>query len=73
MGEIPAPRDFAGRTLRQLDVGARYGVQVIFIRSPSGNESSPGFRVPTANARIGEHDSLILAGPKAAVDALEAE
>lgn len=73
VGEIPAPRDFAGRTLRQLDVGARYGVQVIFIRSPSGNESSPGFRVPTADARIGERDCLILAGPKAAVDALEAE
>jgi CIC family chloride channel protein len=67
--EIQAPRRFIGRTLRALDVRGRYGVQVIFIRSPARN--AEGLRVPTADDCINEGDRLIVAGPKAAADGLQ--
>ena len=65
--EIHAPRAFVGRTLRDLGVGSRHGVQVIFVRT-GGTQ----VRVPTADECIGERDALIVAGPKHAVDSLEA-
>jgi CIC family chloride channel protein len=68
--ELQAPRSFVGRTLRDLDISNRHGVQVIFIRTAAGDGEH--LRVPTADDYIGERDHLIVAGPKQAADALEA-
>ncbi len=68
--EIPSPRNFVGHSLRDLDIRARYGVQVIFIRT--ADNGSTRLRVPTADDRIGEHDTIIVAGLKAAADTLAA-
>jgi CIC family chloride channel protein len=65
--EIPAPRSFVGRTLRELDVRARHGVQVLFLRSRA---DGAGLRVPTPDETIGPEDALIVAGPRTAADAL---
>lgn len=65
--EVEAPRGFVGRTLRDLDIRSRHGVQVIFVRT-GGTE----VRVPTADECIGERDALIVAGPRQAVDSLAA-
>jgi CIC family chloride channel protein len=69
--ETQAPRSFVGRTLRQLNVRARYGIQVVFIRSRDGEAGEPKTIVPTPDYRIHEGDALIVAGPKEQVDALE--
>jgi len=67
--EIQAPRGFVGRTLRDLDIPRRHGVQVIFIRTHSGDGER--LRVPTADDRVSERDALIVAGPKEAADGLQ--
>jgi CIC family chloride channel protein len=69
--EIIAPRSFVGRTLRELDVRARYGVQVIFMRRRAAGDGAFDLRVPTADDVVEEGDGLIVAGPKAAADAVE--
>jgi chloride channel protein, CIC family len=66
--EIVAPRAFVGRTLRELDVRARHGVQVVFLKRREGDVQS--LRVPEANDRIVNGDMLIVAGRKEAADAL---
>jgi chloride channel protein, CIC family len=69
--EIIAPRSFVGRSLRELDVRARYGVQVIFVRRRAAGDGGVDLRVPTADDVLAEGDGLVVAGPKAAADALE--
>ncbi len=65
-----APRTFIGRALRDLDLPARYGVHVIFIRSGLGSDGAH-LRVPTADDRVREGDSLIVAGSKQTIGRLE--
>jgi CIC family chloride channel protein len=66
--ERPAPRSFAGRTLAELDIRKRGGVQVLLIRS-SGGEGR--IRVPGPDDRIDLGDHLVIAGPRRSVEKLE--
>jgi CIC family chloride channel protein len=68
--ELDAPLRFHGRSLRELDVRVRHGVQVVLIRSPLEPDPSLRVRVPSSTDRVREGDALIVAGPKDAVDAL---
>jgi CIC family chloride channel protein len=68
--EILAPRSFVGRSLRDLDLRTRQGVQVLIIRSTAAKTGSSAIRFPDPNARIKADDKLVLAGPKEAVDSL---
>jgi len=70
--QMPVPRSFLGRTVGELDIRARFGVQVVFLRRPGTDGAPPRLLVPTASDRIGQEDSLIIAGPKAAADGLKA-
>jgi CIC family chloride channel protein len=70
--ELAAPRAFIGHTLGELQVGSRYGVQVIFVRSAIATDGATPLRVPRADERLREGDRLLVAGPKAAADRLEA-
>jgi CIC family chloride channel protein len=63
--EVEAPRAFAGRSLREIDLRARYGVQVLLLRS------AEAVRVPTPDDRVQLGDVLVVAGPAAAVKRLE--
>ena len=63
-----APAKFAGKTLRELDLRNRGGVQVLLIRS--GDESR-GIRVPGPDDRIEHEDHLVVAGPRPEVENLE--
>jgi CBS domain-containing protein len=65
LGEVEAPRSFAGRTLGELELRARHGVQVLLLRS--GGE----VRVPGADDRVELGDVLVVAGPAGAVQRLE--
>lgn len=69
--EIDAPLAFRGRSLRELEVGSRHGVQVVLIRSPSDPDVARRVRVPTSGERVREGDTLVVTGPKEAVEALQ--
>jgi len=66
--ERPAPRSFAGRTLAELDIRKRGGVQVLLIRSAGGEGR---IRVPGPDDRIDLGDHLVIAGPRRSVEKLE--
>ena len=58
--EIEAPASFYGRSLREIDLRQRHGIQVLLLRSrtPSGE----AVRVPTADDRIVAGDRMVVAG-----------
>lgn len=60
--ELPAPPEFAGQTLRQLELRPRFGLTLIAIkrRTPMGVEKTTV--APTADDRIEEGDVLSLLG-----------
>lgn len=64
LSEVEAPRSFAGRSLREIDLRARHGVQVLLLRSGTA------VRVPTAEDRVELGDVLVVAGPADAVKRL---
>ncbi|HHY48099.1 MAG TPA: TrkA family potassium uptake protein [Firmicutes bacterium] len=56
--EAACPPEFAGKTLRELNIRARFGLNVVAIRSPQGRiRVSPG-----ADDKVGEGDILVLIG-----------
>lgn len=63
LADFEAPAGFAGRSLRELDLRARFGVQVVLIRDAARS----GVRVPEPDDAIGSGDRLVVAGPSAAV------
>jgi trk system potassium uptake protein len=65
--ELTPPKDFIGKTLRQLDLINQYGLQVIAIRSQQNN--SLAF-IPKADFTFTENNVLILLGTNQAMDQL---
>lgn len=63
--EIQSPKAFHGKSLRELDLINRYGVQVIAIRDIQSN--SLNF-IPKADYVIGKNDEMILLGPQQIID-----
>ena len=62
--EIPAPRDFAGKSLKQLQLRNRYGLTLIAIkRKPEGGGPEATNVAPTADDQILAGDVLALLGP----------
>jgi CIC family chloride channel protein len=68
LAEIEAPHAFAGRTLRELDVRARLGIQVLLLRSSERDRES--LHVPSPDDRVRASDRLVIAGPAASVSRL---
>jgi CIC family chloride channel protein len=63
-----AARRFVGKTLRELNLRQRDGVQVLLIRG-SGRDGP--LRVPTPDDRIAAGDRLVVAGPRTAVEQID--
>jgi K+/H+ antiporter YhaU regulatory subunit KhtT len=63
--EIEPPDGFIGKTLRQLNIRARYGIEVILIRKPFSDDESipnrPG-AIPTPDYIIQAEDKLLVMG-----------
>jgi trk system potassium uptake protein TrkA len=72
VAELPAPRAFFGRSLRELDLRRSHAVEVLLVRRRVAKESEPEVRLPSDDDRIGEGDLLVLAGLVEAVDGIEA-
>jgi CIC family chloride channel protein len=67
--ELLAPLAFHGKSLAELDLRRRWGVQVLLVRSPLA--ANTGIRVPTADDRVAEGDVLVVAGPAPSMKLLE--
>jgi CIC family chloride channel protein len=69
VARLPVPPDWDGRTLRELDCRAQFGVSVLAVEA----RDKPGhtFEVPDPDRRIEADDTLVVAGPQAAVTALQ--
>jgi trk system potassium uptake protein TrkA len=70
LAEIEAPPAFLGRSLREVDVRRRHGVQVILLR-PAG-QGADAIRVPHGDDRLAPGDVLVVAGPADAIERLGA-
>jgi CIC family chloride channel protein len=69
--EIMAPPHVTGRTLRQLTLRERVGVQVLLVRSKRA-EGGSQLRVPHGEDVLVEGDTVIVAGTREALDMLDA-
>ncbi|MAE95807.1 MAG: chloride channel protein [Deltaproteobacteria bacterium] len=65
--ERRAPPSFVGKTIKEMDVRRRSGVQILLVRS-AGRKGR--IRVPGPDDRVEAGDHLVIAGPRAAVEEL---
>lgn len=64
--EVPAPKSWVGKTLIQLNVRSKLGVNIIAIRCTDGINVSPG-----ADYQIQEQDVMVILGSTAALKAVQ--
>lgn len=69
--DFHAPHRFVGRTLRELEIRERSGVQVLLVRRSAAQPGEALLRVPGPEDRIEAGDVLVVAGTAASLDALE--
>lgn len=70
VAEIPTPKEFIGKTMKESDIKSKYGIQVIAIKSLQPNIDEKGESVieeqfniaPDAGTRIEKDDILIILG-----------
>jgi trk system potassium uptake protein TrkA len=65
--ELAPPKGFVGKTLRELDLINRYGVQVVAVRELIPERLH---MIPTANFVVKDSDVLILLGPNKSLERL---
>ncbi len=68
--EISAPESFVGKTLRELDLINKYGIQVIAIRTAGTKHLK---FIPKATYTVQERDALILLGAQKNMEKLESD
>ena len=64
--EVPAPKSWIGKTLRELDVRAKLGVNIIAVENGDKTNVSP-----SADYRIGEKDTMVILGENYALEAVQ--
>jgi CIC family chloride channel protein len=72
VAELPAPRSFFGKSLRELALRQEHAVEVLIVRRRVGQESEPEVHLPTSDDCIREGDALVLAGAVADIERIEA-
>ena len=65
--EIRLPEKWAGKNLRQLDMRAKYGANVVAVRTPGGTLNIS----PAADETLHSGDCLIMVAPKGVVEKLD--
>jgi trk system potassium uptake protein TrkA len=68
--ELAPPKSFIGKTLKELDLINRFGIQVMAIKEIIPERMN---MIPTAQFVIKDSDIMILMGPNKALDQLRAE
>jgi len=69
--EVQPPPRYFGHTIRELNIGAETGVQVVLLRKRAIAGGGREARVPSADDRIDEGDRLVIAGTRSAVEAMD--
>ena len=64
--EVPAPKSWVGKTLKELNVRAKLGVNIIAVESGTTTSVSP-----SADYRIGAEDILVVLGENYALEAVQ--
>jgi len=64
--EVPAPKTWVGKTLKELNVRAKLGVNIIAVESDSKTNVSP-----SADYRISQGDILVVLGDNYALEAVQ--
>ena len=64
--EIPAPKAWVGKSLKELNVRANLGVNIIAIKTSGRIDVSP-----SADAPVGTEDIIVVLGESAALDAVQ--
>lgn len=70
---LPVTEGMKGRSLRELDLRARYNVNVVSIKGRRFEHRRPDSDVPDPDQRLRRNDSLVVVGPKAAIDRMKKE
>ncbi len=61
IAEIVPPRSFVGKTIKALNIRARYGVDILSIKNNEG-ETPKIIAIPSPEYMIGANDTLVVAG-----------
>ena len=64
--DVPAPKSWVGKTLKELNVRAKLGVNIIAVESGKKTNVSP-----SADYRIGEKDTMVILGENYALEAVQ--
>ena len=64
--EVPAPKSWQGKTLKELNVRAKLGLNIIAIKNDGGINVSP-----TADYAIGQMDIMVVLGDSAALQRVQ--
>ncbi len=59
--EIPPPKSFIGKSIKEINIRAKYGVDVILIRTNT-DQGSKVKAIPNPDYKISFNDSLVIAG-----------
>jgi CIC family chloride channel protein len=71
MAEMSAPGEFLGKTIQELDVRRRHGVQIVLLRRPSARGGKDRVElVPGPDTRVELGDQLVMVGHRAKLDRL---
>lgn len=68
--QLPAPKQFLNKTLRELNLINEFGVQVVAIEEKFPKKLNV---IPTATFKLKESDTMIILGPDEALDKLKSE
>ena len=66
--ELAPPKEFLGKTLRELDLINRFGIQVVAVKEIIPKATT---LIPKANFQIKDSDALILLGPNETLEKLQ--
>ena len=59
--EMPVPRKFIGKSIKELDIRAKFGVDIILIKANIGNRSMIK-TLPQPDYKFSYSDSLVISG-----------
>jgi trk system potassium uptake protein TrkA len=71
--EIKAPKEFIGRSLKQLNLRMEYGLNIVAIKSRNEQGGEAVNTVPEAEYKIKAQDRLMLVGPNENIAKLESK
>ncbi|MFC1726527.1 chloride channel protein [candidate division KSB1 bacterium] len=75
--EMEAPTGFYNKTIKELEIRAKYGIEIILIKKPDTKKTRKKGQnnfhkiIPEANYRIEADDIFLVAGPRSKIDKLK--